>query len=101
MTDFALPLAAAECDRLKNGQMVVKGILASPELAALAVGSNVTVPGCDFLVRIAAVRRYVNFRQLVLNEGLRNLMSSDATVADAVGAMQGKVADAEVEERGV
>ncbi len=70
-------------------------------MAAINAGDHLAVATCAFPVRVAGLRRYANFRQLVLNEGLRNVLPEVATVADGVKAMQGTLPDAEVEEKGV
>lgn len=70
-------------------------------MSSVNAGDNLAVATCPFPVRVAGVRRYTNFRQLVLNEGLRNVLPGVATVADGVKVMQGSLPDAEVEEKGV
>src|SRR3990172_1852488 len=99
--EFSLPLSTDDCKFLADGRQIVKGILADEKISGVSAGVNLSVATCEFPVRVVGVRRYDNFRQLVLNEGLRNSVPAAATVADGVKSLQGASPDAEVEGKGV
>jgi ASC-1-like (ASCH) protein len=94
-------LSKTECERLAKGDKVVKGMLAARDLGNLSPGSSIQLTGCDFTCRVSAVRRYPDYRTLVLNEGLQSVKPEFTTIAEAVKALSGRHAEEDIAKSGV
>lgn len=96
-----LTLTATECQRLSEGGLVIRGELQSAATVALRPGAHIRLVGCDVDVRVKSVRSYANFRQLVLNEGLRNVNPQARSLAEAIDAFKGSLSHEQVQAVGV